>query len=270
MDDPFRKLFAERDRRIQEHASLRASPAWRTHEAYLERLFRDFLLGSTAGWWASSRSRGGIDNSLVLRHTDDLIQSAIAIQSATIEGLHNPARREKRYALESLVQFLYVDQARPNATFEERLSFYKSDGERSDIDKLDEINLSMLTNGAASQLKGAIKSDYRRLCSYVHPSVDQLRQHLANAKRGAFLGFETADLFAKMNREIFRFFDILLVLFLHGIGPDSTGDVFINILDGEPKWKFHKGRFARILSEHFDYKSERQKAKGPSGSDSGA
>lgn len=251
MDDPFKELLAQRDGRIEEHAKLRASLAWQTHEAYLDRVFRDFTLAVTAGWWASSRSRYVIDNYLVLRHTDDLLQSVVAIRSAAREGLHNPARREKRYALEAIVQLLYVDQLHPRATFEERLTFYKANVEGTYLEKLDEIDLFMLDGDASRQLKAEVKSDYARLCSYIHPSTDQVRQQVANAKRGAFLGFETTDLFAKVNREIFRFFDIILVLFLHGIGHSPTGDVFIQVLDSQPTWKFHKGKFTRLVSAHF-------------------
>ncbi len=37
-----------------------------------------------------------------------------------------------------------------------------------------------------------------------------------------------------------------------------SGDVFIQVLDENTKWKYHKGKYTKEYSKKFDYKHERQ------------
>jgi hypothetical protein len=256
-ENPLDALRGARSARIDEHAELRKSPEWQAEIRRHDRMFRHFVRGVHYCWIAASRSTLSLNNSLVLRHTDDLLQTAIVIRSSVENGAQNPARREQRYALESLVHFAYVDQENPQSSLDERLEFYKHNVEKSDLKKLEHLKFFLLSDVDAQELKSELNSEYSRLCRYVHPSTEQLRASIDSAAEGRPLGFERVESLAALNRDVFRLFDVLLALYFHGVGRDASGDAFVQALDSDPDWKFHKGKFTKRISQYFDYKAER-------------
>jgi hypothetical protein len=57
------------------------------------------------------------------------------------------------------------------------------------------------------------------------------------------------------------------VLICEGIGPAFTGDLYIQLFDKYPGWKFYRTRFAAQVSSHFDYKVQRQRRAEPPAGD---
>lgn len=261
--DEILRLNREREARIRAHAELRASLQFRQQKTYLARLTADFIRGITTAWWAATRNRFLIENSLVLRSTDDFLESAVAIQSHVVEGMYNPARREKRHLLEALAKYLVVDQENSDSSFADRLKFFERDVNRAPISVADRLVLCMLSKDKARELVVEIRSEYARLCTFVHPSVPQLRERVANTDRGIYLGFDTVKQFRKMNRDVSRFFDLCLALFFHGVGAPETGDAFIQVFDDDPAWKFHRTKYTKCVSASFDYKVERKSKPRP-------
>jgi hypothetical protein len=78
---------------------------------------------------------------------------------------------------------------------------------------------------------------------------------------GRSVGFENAADLRKIGRLMFRVYDIALTLVFHSYHLSMTGDVFINLLDDLPDWKFHKGKYVASVSAYFDYKHERNMRK---------
>ena len=99
---------------------------------------------------------------------------------------------------------------------------------------------------------------YGRLCAYIHPSKHQIEERITRDEKGVYLGYETAKELRQITREVFRLCDIVLVFVFHGLGLGLAGDVFVYALDDHRDWKFHRGKYVRILSKYFDYKFERQ------------
>ena len=98
------------------------------------------------------------------------------------------------------------------------------------------------------------------LSTIVHASQAQVSVDMKRWERGAPPGFEAISHVNTMNDLCVDVFDLGSVLSLHAIGLGLAGDIFTAALDDEPKWVFHKTRFTKSLSAHFDYKSERQPA----------
>ena len=78
------------------------------------------------------------------------------------------------------------------------------------------------------------------------------------AKRGVYLGFETSEELAAFNDLLERTYDVTLVYVFEALGPSSTGDVFINVIDESPDWPFASTAFLSAISAAYDYKQERQ------------
>ena len=103
-----------------------------------------------------------------------------------------------------------------------------------------------------------------RICEtqhYVHVSRRQIEERMVLVEKGRSLGFETDEELGKIGRLMFRVYDLALTLYFHGYDLSMTGDVFIEVLDNMPSWKFHKGKYVSIVSAFFDYKHERNMRK---------
>ena len=66
----------------------------------------------------------------------------------------------------------------------------------------------------------------------------------------------------RFNKLAFQVYDLVLVRIFYSIGLSMAGDIFTGVLDDEPKWRFHKGKFVGRMSRCFDYKHERRVRRG--------
>ena len=253
--EAFMKVDMESDG-VLRHRKLMQSKEFQDELKRLVRMRDDFVSALRYCSLMSSRSRELNQNHVSLRYLDDLMQSAIAITSLLADGIHNPARRELRYVLESSVKTLYVDQRLPDASFDERASFLDEKVGYS-VGAVHELHL-ILGEKIRPDFNSSVRRLYRELCRYVHPSKHQMDERVTLEGKGTSLGFETPKQLRRLNGEIFDVYDIVLVLVFHGLGLGLAGDVFVNALDDNKKWKFHKGRYIKELSAFFDYKAERK------------
>ena len=81
------------------------------------------------------------------------------------------------------------------------------------------------------------------------------------AEAGTFSGFEGVADLRRLNRDVSRTLDIVLAVYFHALSLPLSGDIFIQILDDDKSWKFHKGKWCEIISHHYDYKLERQNVR---------
>lgn len=108
------------------------------------------------------------------------------------------------------------------------------------------------------EFKDEIKDIFYK-AAYVHPPQRQIEEQLENYSKGIKVGFETSKMLAEINKLIFRTYYTILTLLFIGLGHSMSGELFIEIYDTEPKWKFHKGKYIKQYSKLFDYKLERKK-----------
>jgi hypothetical protein len=154
-----------------------------------------------------------------------------------------------------------MDSRQPTSTLTERLDFLQTNVAPSNIDVRDRLKLEALHFEDAKQLIDELYAAYRDCCAYVHVSRRQIDERLELAEMGRSLGFETAEELRNIGRLIFRTYDIALALYFHGYGLSMSGNIFIEVLDDRPDWKFHKGKYVGVVSAFFDYKHERNMRK---------
>jgi hypothetical protein len=164
------------------------------------------------------------------------------------------------------VKFVYVDQQLPgNAPLAERMALLGDTTRvpRSSVDPIDWITIRMLTE--PDEFRSAVKSAFGALSGYVHPSNTQVEERLRRAARGEFAGFEGPKIVEIFTRLASETLDLAVVLIFEGVGPAFTDDTYIQLFDDNPKWKFHRTRFAPQVGRFFDYKFERQHGENDEG-----
>jgi len=266
--DPFQEDFEQikekNAAKVKAQKELVASPAYQSELKFIERITSDILMLLRLCFIYSGRVSEYSENSLTIRSTDDLAQSVLAAWHLVQQGMINPVKRELRYIIESSVKYLYVDQHAEGIEFlaklKERLAFLETNV-NSSIDVREELKLAALHPADAKQFVDELYDIYRDCCAYVHVSRRQIEERLNMVEKGRFLGFETAEELRKIGRLMFRVYDVALTLYFHGYDLSMTGDIFIEILDDSPKWKFHKGKYVSVVSAYFDYKHERNMRK---------
>ena len=112
------------------------------------------------------------------------------------------------------------------------------------------------------EANGAILSLYSELSRYEHATMPQFQDAMARARRNEDAGMESVATLNRFNKLAFQVYDLVMVRIFHSIGLSMAGDIFTGILDDEPKWRFHKGKFVARLSKCFDYKHERRVRRG--------
>lgn len=245
---------------IEAHEETRSSKRYEAAEAHLDRLVQDFAMGLRSSWLAFSRYPQS-DEWILQRSMDDLLESVVAVRTASREGTFNAARRELRYLLESTVKYVYVDQQLAGETsLEERIRFLGDNSKvpRSSISPIDDVTLRMV--GDKEEFQQAVCQSFSALSGFVHPSRRASEERLARAARGEFSGLEGPKVLEAFTRLSSQTLDLVLTLVFEGIGPSFSGDLFVSLLDDAPRWKFHKTKFVSQVSGFFDYKVERRPA----------
>ena len=240
---------------VRQHETTRQSKEFQDQVKYLRRITRDFLKTTQICWFAATRYEPFVDNSLVFRSIDDLNQSVVALQTLIEEGMLTPAHREMRYILESSVKNLFVDQKTPTRNFEDKVMFLHEQVPRSSISVVNDLYVPFeLKTAFIADIKGI----YSRACAYVHPSKMQVDERVSLASIDVYIGFERLRDLERINKELFRLYEATLILVFSVLDRSSLGDIFIQWLDDDQNWRFHKGKYIKAVSSIFDYKMERK------------
>lgn len=254
-DEPFEMMVRQiRERREEYETDVLNSRPFQDGLHYLENITSDFLLAFTCVRLHGVRYSAEEDY-LLFRFAPHIVESTLAITANAKEGLQNSARRELRFLLEAAVKLSSRDFYTGAKTFDERLAGLDDRDQRfenyvssqfyfGEFDRPDETKVAML-------------SLYSELSRFVHATTLQFNVAVARAMRNEEAGMESVATLNQFNRMAFQVYDLVLVRVFHGIGLSMAGDIFTEILDGKPKWRFHKGKHVAKLSKCFDYKHER-------------
>lgn len=252
--------MSHHEQQAEAHRRLRESPAWEQAARLCNGVHNSFLLGLRSVRQMSWR-HPSYEESLVMRFTDDLVESAVATQSLIHDGAHNPARRELRYVLEATVNHLHVDQLMPSASLKTKLAFLNA---RAMIETLT-VGKSLalfIETTARDQFKSTLVELYALTSQYVHPRPLQLEERLARHDRGIFIGFETPAELREVVVLAARVYDLALCCVFHALGQGMTGDLFVHVFDEMIWWPYHYLPLTHAVSSTFNYKHERQQERG--------
>lgn len=255
-------LFEEEAKMLElkkeEHVRLKESRPFQEEINFLHSITLDFIYGLWVTRLMSTRAPRIYNEFLVFRNLDEYIESAIGIEMLIKEGIINLGRRELRYLLESIVKYYKADMTVQEGSLRDKIIFLRNEIPNSSIDIVSDINIGGLA-GLASNFKNEIKDTFIKSCAYVHPSESQIKERLSNYEKGNTIGFESITQIRKMNRLLFRVYDMILVIVFNDLGLGLAGDIFVGVLDENRDWKYHKGKYISVLSSFFDYKVERKK-----------
>jgi hypothetical protein len=226
---------------------------------YLEGISADLLSAQSYIRLQGTRYSAAEDY-LMFRFAPHLSESVLAVTMNAKEGLQNAARRELRFLLEAAVKLSSRDFHTDAKTFEERLAGLADRGKRfedyaSELRYFDEFEKPQEANAAISSL-------YGDLSLYVHAAVPQFQSAMTRSDKGEDPGMESVATLNRFNSLAFQVYDLVLVRMFYALGLSMAGDIFTTVLDDEPKWRFHKGKFISRMSRCFDYKHERRVRRG--------
>lgn len=261
MTVPIDELIAAREAERARHAELRRQEPFASHTKRLHRLTMGFCFAVHAAWLIATRSQTILDEFLTFRLVDDQLQCSVAILSLAQEGQLTAAKREMRYMLEACAKHVYVDLKKMGEAFVDKLTYIETEIPRSSVSFVDDLRLYAFTDVQNKEFMDAVRGMYSDLCKYVHRSPEQIQETMRLLNRGVFPGFETANELEPFVRLLARFYDLILVMHFNALGIRLAGDVFVNVLDEDQSWPFHKTKFVKLLSIYFDYKAERQRTQ---------
>ncbi|HEY0460632.1 MAG TPA: hypothetical protein VGC97_15955 [Pyrinomonadaceae bacterium] len=258
--NPFGEIFKKQadnlQKRQEKFKEVVESQHYKQEQKFLYTFLTDAIETIRTISFYSTRARQIYDEQLTIRASDDLIQSSIGILFLVENGIHNIAKREIRYLLEMIVKYLLVDQE-CSGNLADRITYLNDNVPNSSIEVVDRLNLPF-DEATNNQFRNDIRDVFYKACAFTHPSRQQIEEQVKNYTKGVYIGFETAKMLDNVNNTVFRAYDLILTMLFIGFGHSMSGDLFIEIYDHNPKWKFHKGKYVKLYSKLFDYKVERQ------------
>jgi hypothetical protein len=198
------------------------------------------------------------DNHLLSVISDDLMESAFALPILLDSGVPNAALREARFLLEASIKLCYVQQSRQTATIAQKLTEFQKLLDSSSISPKADIELYLLPDDRREEFLVEVGRAYGLTSKYVHLTVRQLEQRIAQLASGRTAGKDTAEEVAAVNQILATVFDCALVLLFHSVPPYVSGDWFVEKDGKTVNWLFASSPFLALIDEHYDYKAERQ------------
>lgn len=253
MEDPIEEL---RKQLIESFTSKKSewtekvfnSQQYQQEVKYIKDISKDFVDTLRTISFYSARAGNIYDNFLCIRTIDDLIQSAIGILSMVENGIHNTVRRELRYLIEMITKYVIVDYAKMGESFGIKTQYLQDEIPNSSIEIVMDYS-TPFSSPTKEQFQSEVKDFFRKACAYVHPSKRQIDEQVANYQRGNTIGFESAKMFTDINRIVYRAYDIILTMVFHSFGHSMSKDLFEQVFNDNPKWKFHKGKYVKEYSK---------------------
>lgn len=187
---------------------MHSSEDFKAQKKHFMRLTLDVSNALRAAYAHAVIAKSYADNCMTIQSTDDFDQSVLAVSFLYDQGIHNPIKRELRYLIESMVKYVYIDQKNPEASLVEKVSL--TNQLPPSIDMRKDIKLEAFHAEDRQHLVNELYDAYRQCCAYVHVSPKQVEERLRRRDRGGALGYETTDELRKLNRLIFRVYDIAL------------------------------------------------------------
>lgn len=218
---------------------------------YIRDITKDFIDAIRAVAFYSTRAGALYDDFLTIKAIDDILQSAIGIQSMIENGIHNTPKRELRYLIEMMAKYVIVDYAKMGKSLIVKTEYLRSDIPNSSIEIIDRYN-PPFSDKLNQEFRNEIKDFFYKACAYVHPSKRQIDEQINNYENGNTIGFESAKMLESINKLTYRAYDMILLLLFHGFGLSMSKDLFEQIFKENPKWKFHKGKYIKEFAKLSD------------------
>ena len=147
-----------------------------------------------------------------------------------------------------ITKYVIVDYAKMGESFEVKTEYLRNEIPNSSIDIVNQYSTPFSVD-TKEQFQSEIKDFFYKACAYVHPSKKQIDEQVKNYERGNTIGFESSKMFIDINKLVFRAYDMILTMVFHSYGYSMSKDLFEQIFNDNPKWKFHKGKYVKEYSK---------------------
>jgi hypothetical protein len=215
---------------------------------YINDITLDFVNTLRTISFYSTRGGDIYNEFLCIKAIDEVIQSAIAIQMMIYNGIHNTVKRELRYLIEMITKYVIVDYEKMGEKLEVKTQYLKDEIPNSSIEIINKYS-TPFAEPVASTFRSEVKDFFYKACAYVHPSKKQIDEQLSNFERGNTIGFESAKMITDINKAVFRGYDMVLAMVFHCFGYSMSKDLFEQLYNDDPKWKYQKSKYVKEYSK---------------------
>jgi hypothetical protein len=177
----------------------------------------------------AGRDSNYIANHLLSYLAQDFIQSAVSIQSLTMEGMHSVAKRELRFIVESSIKICFVQQkAAHGSTVADKLGQFDSELSSQRISIKNNLDLSLLPAPLQAEFNEEVGRLYGLTSGYVHLSPAQIRERIDAVDAGRAIGREIVADVVKLNEMASRCLAVSLALIFHSVPDWVAGDWLVD------------------------------------------
>jgi len=168
-------------------------------------------------------------SSLLLFRATEVYKSLLWIGNGMWSGAYYSAIRELRHILESAIQAYYVDWRHNGASIECKLEIIK---------EIENLTGGRLIDKTDLECKDKLKTLYRDLCKYVHPSYEELEPVIRQGKVDSHITFTfDKELYLKsveFTEKVFDVFTLILLSYSAKLSEKiKKGDSTVRIRDLE-------------------------------------
>lgn len=270
LSEMVRNILTRQQSRIDDHAALRQTDAYKAAIRQIDRYILDYGLGINAIDLLATRNLPLFERLISLRIKPHFVQSMIATSQMIKEGLHDPAKREMRFLVEASVKALWLDQGSPRLrgnntqvpprTVAEKVAALDGLGRERFHLLVESLSFGMLDPAAGAAYQQSAKSLYGALSTTTHISTRDVQRDLANFEKGRHFAFETVNDIKAIARLLRQVLDLALASHFEAFDHGLVGELFVPRF--VPEWSFFKMPLVSAIDRHFNYKHERSPSRG--------
>ncbi len=244
-DKMFQEQKAEIEKLIEKHKNeVLENPKYKEQVKYSESMIFDFINTIRLLSLYSGRYLNFYKDSMSIEITDEIIESLVGILNLIREGIYNNPKREIRYMIELVAKIVMVDELAKGKKLKSKITYLKKNIDNSSVDIIKDIQFPF-EDKLNSDLKSEIKSNFKKMCAYVHPSEKQLLERLSNKDNRNTIGFDSIKMLSDFNRTMFRNLDIILFMLLYSFDSSLCKDLLKAVLESNAKWKYKHGKYTK-------------------------
>jgi hypothetical protein len=189
----------------------------------------------------------------------DYIESAISIITLAMEGVHNVAKRELRFLIETSLKICFIQQKSNESFIEDKLKKFDKKLSSQRISIKDNLLLYLLPENLRDEFCEEVGRVYGLTSNYVHLTPRQIEERIAAVDAGRTAARENEADVKALNELLSRGLSCSLVLLFHSVPSWVAGDWLVEEDGSTNKWYFGRSRFVAGVDSYFDYKAERSK-----------
>jgi hypothetical protein len=233
------------------------SPALAEQLRTTDVIIRSYLAGVGFIVHDTARNEDYKTTHLLSYIAQDYIESSISMIVLAMEGVHNVAKRELRFLVESSLKICLIQQKSYESSIQEKIARFDAELSSPSISIKRDLLLSLLPENLRDAFSEEVGRVYGLTSNYVHLTSQQISERIAAVDAGRTAARENAADIEALNILLARGLACSLVLLFHSVPSWVAGDWLVEEDGSTNQWYFMGSRFLAGIDSHFDYKYER-------------